>query len=258
MPGTVALSETDPFADAAFVGRLQKLLPMLGSEQPGEADAARRKLIDHLSHYRLSLLDVAARLRNPRGSGGSGQSVSFTQGAREMGLERQLSQARQARDEASQEVAMAGLRIRSLEAELDATANEIGRMAQSQVRVRAFAVISWGIAGLCVLLLLRPYILPMPGLSGQLRTTMVVHPEVQADSGSAMLRIAPGERRGAAAVQDLAIRLSPNEQATIRAFLNRGEPMAVQQQVRIGTQTWLLVRTSTGTGWVRAGDVMQP
>jgi hypothetical protein len=71
-----------------------------------------------------------------------------------------------------------------------------------------------------------------------------------------VLRIAPGERAGAARVQDLAIRLSPNDQATIRAFLNRGEPVAVEQQVRIGMQNWLLVRTATGTGWARAGDVV--
>ncbi|MEJ0045953.1 MAG: SH3 domain-containing protein [Rhodospirillales bacterium] len=57
-------------------------------------------------------------------------------------------------------------------------------------------------------------------------------------------------------MQDLPIRLSPNDDATVRAFLNQGEHVAIRQEVRSNGQTWLLIRTGTGTGWVRAGDVL--
>ena len=70
------------------------------------------------------------------------------------------------------------------------------------------------------------------------------------------LHLAPGERLGTVLVQDLAIRLSPNEDAGVRAFLNRGMRVVVEQQVRIGMQNWLLVRSVTGSGWVRGGDVL--
>ncbi len=62
--------DQDAFRDPAFVSRLGKLLPMLGSSQAGEAEAARTKLLEHLSHHRLSLNDLAERLGGapaPRG-----------------------------------------------------------------------------------------------------------------------------------------------------------------------------------------------
>jgi hypothetical protein len=248
------VSETDPFSDVAFVGRLQKLLPMLGSQQPGEADAARRKLIEHLGQHRLSLLDVAARLgeRAPRGA-------SFTQGAREIGLERQLTLARQARDEQAQEVMIAGMRIRALEAELQHTSYEIARIAQMQGRSSLWTVAAWAVAGICLLVTFGPTLLrraPSAQEASARLAPLRLQPR-ELDTSGTVLRIAPGEQAGVARVQDLAIRLSPNDQATIRAFLNRGEPVAVEQQLRIGVQNWLLVRTATGTGWARAGDVVR-
>jgi hypothetical protein len=62
---------------------------------------------------------------------------------------------------------------------------------------------------------------------------------------------------GRAAVQDLAIRLAPNDQADIRAFLNAGAPVVIQSEARLGKQTWLLIRSETGVGWVRSGDVLR-
>lgn len=64
--------EQDAFRDQAFVSRLSKLLPMLGSSQAGEAEAARTKLLEHLSHHRLSLNDLAERL------GGAPASRSYS------------------------------------------------------------------------------------------------------------------------------------------------------------------------------------
>ena len=44
--------------------------------------------------------------------------------------------------------------------------------------------------------------------------------------------------------------------ASVRAFLNRGMRVVVERQVRASDQTWLLIRSVTGTGWVRGGDVL--
>jgi hypothetical protein len=257
------VSETDPFSDAAFVGRLQKLLPMLGSQQPGEADAARRKLIDHLGQHRLSLLDVAARLREPPRP----PAASFSQGARELSLERQLSIARQAKEEASHEALIAGMRIRALEAEMQHVTFEIARVLQSQVRVRLLAIAGWAATGIAVLIGVGPSLLHLRQTSGRpqlaaLLSTPAGLPRGGDDSGLA-LRLGPNELLGTAAVQDLAIQVTPGEGASVRAFLNRGEPIAIEEgsgnRVRFGAQTWLRVRTQSNfTGWARSGDVMQP
>ncbi len=258
------MSETDPFSDAAFLGRLQKLLPMLGSQQPGEADAARRKLLEHLGQHRLSLLDVAARLRDApanRAAPSSAGAPSFTQGAREISLERQLAIARHAKEEAAHEALVAGMRIRALEVDLQQSTFEIARILQSQVHSRVAAVAGWAAAFIVLLLWIGPGLLNLTPLRGAgpfagRTNTVAALPRVDQDSTES-LHLLPGERRGEAAVQDLAIRLSPNDQAAIRAFLNRGEPMAIRQQQRIGSKTWLLVRTTTGTGWALSGDVLQ-
>jgi hypothetical protein len=251
------LSETDPFSDAAFVGRLQKLLPMLGSQQPGEADAARRKLIDHLGQHRLTLLDVAGRLRDNTARPAMPQA-SFSQGAREMSLERQLAIARQAKEEASQEALIAGMRIRALESELQQTTFALAGALQSQVRARVAALAGWGVAGVILLLLLAPRLLHLDATGRAGQVAAGGGPPREVDESGALMRMLPGQERGTAAVQDLAIRLAPNDQATIRAFLNRGELMAIDQRIHVGAQTWLLVHTATVKGWTRSGDVLQP
>jgi hypothetical protein len=57
-------------------------------------------------------------------------------------------------------------------------------------------------------------------------------------------------------VQDLALRLAPSEDAPVRAFLNRGTRVLVERSLRSGDQTWLLIRTASGSGYVRSGDVL--
>lgn len=256
------MSETDPFSDAAFVGRLQKLLPMLGSQQPGEADAARRKLIDHLGQHRLSLLDVAARLREPPRP----PTVSFSQGARELSLERQLAIARQAKEEASHEALVASMRIRALDAELQHVTFEVARVLQSQVRIRMLAVAGWAAAVVAGLIGMGPSLLHLRQAPGRpqlaaLLSTPAGLPRA-ADESVLTLRLGPNELLGAAAVQDLAIQVTPGDGSSVRAFLNRGEPIAIEEgignRVHFGAQTWLRVRTpSNFTGWARAGDIMQ-
>ena len=246
------VADTDPFADTAFVTRLQKLLPMLASEQPGEADAARRKLLEHLGHHRLSLTDVALRL--PAGA----RTASFTQGAREMSLERQLNIARISRQEAESDTQRAMMQVAELRRALQQAAFDVGHAVASQARVRLVAVAGWLMVAIVGSLAVAEH-LHIEGLAqGEAVVASerrMLRPEaLPADDPS--MHLAPGESFGTVLVQDLVVRLSPNEDAGVRAFLNRGMRVVVEQQLRVGLQNWLLVRSVTGTGWVRGGDVL--
>lgn len=249
------MSETDPFSDAAFISRLNKLLSMLGSAQPEEADTARRKLIEYLAQYRLSFTDLAQRLRD------TSERPSFTRGAKEMSLERQLAIARSAKQEAAAEAQAAAARVYSLEVELQRSAFEIGRLLGNQARTRAWMIVAWTAAAAGLLIAFVPRVLPHTPGSGPARTVAsaetarVTMTPGDPFAGNNPLRLGPGEVAGIAAVQDLAIRLTPNDDANVRAFLNRGERVVIHEQVRVGTQTWFMIRTATGIGWVRAGDV---
>ncbi len=246
------MSETDPFSDAAFTGRLQKLLSMLGSAQPGEAEAARRKIGEHLAHHRLSFTDLAQNLGHPPRPAPPG----FTQGARELSLERQLAIARTAKEEAAHEAEAALHRVRMLEIELQQATFEIGATLNSQARVRAAAAVACVVAAFCLILVVLPHgQQAAPPAQGARPAAMGA--QTQQGPGDPATRLAAGERIGHAAVQDLAIRFSPNDEAAIRAFMNYGEKLVIQAQVKAGPQTWLLVRSATGVGWVRSGDVLQ-
>ena len=253
------MSETDPFTDAAFTGRLQKLLPMLGSEQPGEADAARRKIGEHLAHYRLTFTDLAqhfeAMARRPAVGGAHG--ASFSQGARELSLERQLMIARSAKEEAAREAESALHRVRILEIELQQATFEIARTLNSQARVRIAAALSCIVAVACLIFVVLPH---GEGGNPQDRRrprVVMVQPSGGMNNTPPAQAVGPGETVGHAAVQDLAIRLGPTDQADVRAFLNQGERVVIQHELRVGQQTWLLIKSETGIGWVRSGDVLR-
>lgn len=245
--------DADPFADQAFVLRLQKLLPLLASEQPGEADAARRKLLEHLGHHRQSLTDVAQRL----GTGAA--RPSFTQGAREITLERQLHVARVARQEIEADAQRAMQRIVELQRAVQDATYEVARAYQSQVRLRLVAAMGW-VATLVVGALT---------IAAHLHAQGVAQGEAIVNADRALLRqssvgaseqtvtLGPGERFGTVLVQDSAVRMSPNDDAAVRAFLNRGMRVAVGQQVRVGVESWVLIRSVTGSGWVRGSDVLR-
>jgi hypothetical protein len=244
------LSETDPFSDAVFVGRLQKLLPMLGSQQPGEADAARRKLIEHLGQHRLSLLDVAARLREPPMRA---PTASFTQGAREMSLERQLMLARQAKDEATQEMLLAGMRIRALEAEMQQYTFDIARISQQQGRATLWALAGWGLAAACLLLLAGPRLLGNAG-----PPVVRIAPDISIPARRCgNMTLGRNELCGVILIADLRVYYDPNDQSGTRTILLKDEEVAVQAgaEREIMGQAWLPVRTPSGNGWVHANFV---
>ena len=249
------MAQPDPFTDANFVARLQKLLPMLGSGQPGEADAARRKLMDHLSQQGLSLLDLAQRLQTP-----SSRPQAPPTG-REDSLERQLAVARISREEAQNEARQLGQRLQGLQIEVQRQAFDVAQALQSQGRVRALAIGGWMAAAICLgIAVFAP--------KNEVPTTRVVHQDAPQEKNylrdgpptmspeDPSRRLAGGERAGIAAVQDLPIRLGPSDDASVRAFINQGERVAILQQLRVGQQTWLLIRTASGTGYARAGDVL--
>ncbi len=243
---------TEPFEDAAFLSRLQKLLPMLGSEQPGEADVARRKLLDHLGNNRLSLTDLAARLRPappPRASS------SF--GGADMSLERQLYIARVARQEAEGDVQRARLRVAELSQSLQEATIDASRAMQGQARARFLASAGWLLAAVACAIALGQYLRQHPGPIGATPpTSQTVVRQLEPEAGEPSLRPSPGERFGTILVQDLPVRLTPSDDGGVRAFLNRGMRVIIERQVRIGLQNWLLIRSVTGSGWVRSGDVL--
>lgn len=250
-PNRPALSLPEPFNDAAFVSRLQKLLSLLASEQPGEADAARRKLLEHLAHHRLSLTDVGARL-GPRAA------RQVIPGFEEMSLERELHIARIGRQEAEGETLRSRQRIVELSQSLQEANIDASRAIAGQARARVAAAAGWLVAGIAGALILaenlhqagvaegRAHVVVLQGASG--------HESLEELDPA--LRPSPGEQLGTVLVQDLAVRLTPSDDAGIRAFLNRGMRVVVERQIRIGVQNWLLIRSVTGSGWVRGGDVL--
>jgi hypothetical protein len=252
------LKLAEPFDDSAFVSRLQKLVSMLGSEQPGEAEAARRKVLDHLGSHRLSLTDVAMRLRDSAGRGTS-TGASFTQGAREISLERQLSIARGAKSEMEADLRRSEYQRAEFQQALQQAAFDVGRALRGQARARLLAALGWlaaAIAGVMVLLMMSRapigWLSPVRPLGRALSVGRIDAPV----GGDIVMRLAPGEHYGTVLVQDLPIRLNPNDDAGVRAFLNRGMRVVIEQQVLIGLQSWLLIRSVTGSGWVRGGDIL--
>ncbi len=256
-PRWCVVSDLDPFADAAFVTRLQKLISMIGSGQEAEAEAARRKLLDHLTHHRLSLTDVAIRLGE--GARPAAPPASFTGGAREMQLERQLSIARSARREAENDAALSHMQLADLQAILHRANIDMSRMIRAHSRTRYVAAAACAVAAMCLVGLAMPY---LPTLSLPPSRLISVNHDGPVSLGSqgaapeAPARLIATEQTGTAAVNDLAVRFNPNDNAGIRAFLNIGEHGLIERQAHVGQQDWLFIRTETGEGWVRSGDIL--
>ncbi len=228
---------------------------MLGSEQPGEAEAARRKLVEHLGTHRLSLTDLGMRLRD---GARAAPTASFTQGAKELSLERQLSIARGAKLEVESELRRAQMQVNSLQQALQQAAFDVGRALRGQAQARLLASLGWAAAAIAAVMVLL--------LLARMPAQQLIHPRsaqhaaaglrAGPDPGEQVMQLSPGEHYGIVLIQDLPVRLTPNEDAGVRAFLNRGMRVVIEQQARVGMQSWLLIRSVTGSGWVRGGDVL--
>ena len=242
------LTADSPFEDPAFVTRLQKLLPMLGSEQPAEAEAARRKLVEHLAGQRLSLTDLAQRLREPGRPPASGFELS---------LERQIQIARVARQEAEFETKRARQRVAELSRAVQEAGFDVARAQRGLGRTRRLAGAGWILALVAGAGLLVPRWQHSAQLANQTamqRGVVLLHPSDP--EAAAIQHPAASERVGTVLVQDLPVRLTPTDDGEVRAFLNRGTRVVLERQVRLGVQTWLQIRSVTGSGWVRSGDVL--
>ena len=238
------LTADSPFDDPAFATRLQKLLPMLGSEQPAEAEAARRKLVEHLAGQRLSLTDLAVRLREaPKPPAGF-----------ELSLERQVQIARVARQEAEFETKRARQRVAELSRAVQEAGFDVIRAQRGQARARLLAGAGWVLALVAGAGLLVPAWRDRAQLADQQAArqgVVLLHPkDPDAPAPGAALHL------GTVLVQDLPVRLTPTEDGEVRAFLNRGTRVVLERQLRSGPQTWLLIRSVTGSGWVPSGDVL--
>jgi hypothetical protein len=243
--------EPDPFTEPAFLSRLQKLLPMLASAQPGEAEAARRKLLEHLAHARLTLSDVSRRLGEP-----PPQPASFLQGSREINLERQLGIARRAKQEAEAEAAQARAKVAELQVALHQATLNVGRALQGQARGRILAAAGFCTAAVALLFANGAHIGPFFQRAFDRASDSGISAAPDSVSDEQTLRPSHNERLGTALVQDLAVRMTPNEGADVRAFLTQGSRVVIMQQRQVNGQNWLAIRSGSGNGWVRASDVL--
>ncbi len=237
------LTTESPFDDPSFANRLQKLLPMLGSEQPAEADAARRKLVEHLATQRLSLTDLAQRLREAPRPPAAGFELS---------LERQIQIARVARQEAEFETKRARQRVAELSRAVQEAGFDVVRAQRNLARARLLAGAGWVLALVAAAGLLVPGWRDRTQRADQTAAqqgVVLLHPK-DPDPTGATLRV------GTVLVQDLPVRLTPTADGEVRAFLNRGTRVVLERQVRSGMETWLLIRSVTGSGWVRGSDVL--
>ncbi len=221
---------------------------MLASEQPGEADVARRKLIEHLAHHRLSLNDVAARLREPQ--------RMTPAGGGEMGLERQLHIARVARQEAEFDVQRARQRVFELSRSLQEAGFDVARAQRGQTRARLVASAGWLLAVVATAWLMGQVVQRRQAAGEPAGSSQAMLRPTDPDTNLQALHPTRSEAIGTVLVQDLPVRLSPNDEGEIRAFLNRGTRVVLERQQRVGVQTWLLIRSISGSGWVRSGDIL--
>ena len=82
----------DPFTHEDFRDRLGKLLRLLSSDQEAEAEAARRKLLQHLSQHGVSLNDLAAHLGEMHETGAGAHHAPAPDAVRDMALRAQRAE----------------------------------------------------------------------------------------------------------------------------------------------------------------------
>lgn len=240
-PGVVL--EQDAFRDQAFVARLGKLLPMLASSQAGEADAARTKLLEHLSHHRLSLSDLVDRLKSPGGSSGSGRASAF--GDPRPDLQQALEAARLAENRAHTLVRQNSV----LRRKLDQT-----EMARQKLATRRSHALILGGSGYVFLLAGALAVfggwLPASSEVQQVRangpvTVQYSFPPPKLDGSGAA-----GERTATVLVQDQPVHAEPNGGSAVRTYLPRGTSVVVSRLVRSGGLEWSQVRSDAGSGYI--------
>ncbi|MGI4975418.1 MAG: SH3 domain-containing protein [Janthinobacterium lividum] len=249
------LQDPDPFADPAFLDRFGKLLPMLGSGQANEADTARRKLLEHLGQHRLTLTDVATRIRRPPQAPPAPPPPARS--AHEVELMRELDLVRHAQ-RASEQMARsalqqnAHLQNRASRAESAQLAAQVHRRGE---RIAMFAATALAVGLLAIVVLDHmPGSVPADdGAAGPITATMQPsRPPLVAPGAPAM---ADGERLGSVLSHDIAVRADPAPESHIVGFLAHGTAVVVVREAEAGGVNWVLVRSTVGAGYVPASSV---
>jgi DNA-binding transcriptional MerR regulator len=241
----------DPLNDPIFATRLSKLLPMLGSSQSAEADTARRKLIEHLNSQGLTLNDLASRLQRQVAVSAAPANPRVSDS------ERRVAQLRAILAETTNELTQQ----RNTVLEQQRAVDRLALLASKLKRARDRAVTVAVAAGLAIcaagaFLVSRDIFQHDASLAvnpGQAALFMETGDEAAAH---ALLPPGPGEIRGNAAVQDLALHYEPREDSGVRAYLTMGAALIIMREATLGDRHWLLVRSASGMGWARSGDVL--
>lgn len=207
------MSERDPFADPAFAERAAKLLAMLSTAHPAEADTARRKLLALIQAHGLSMTELAQRLR-------TGPAAAPDAGERARRLAEETRRLMRLAAAAETRAAAASV----AQARAERRAHRLGLLA---------AGLAAALAGSITLL-----VLALPGR----RDT----PPVPVAAWSPPPREA-GPRYVASTAALFAI---PSPEARVRALLPRGTQVVVLRQMRRGGLSWVQVRSPLGEGWL--------
>ncbi len=229
--------DQDAFRDPAFVTRLGKLLPMLGSSQAGEAEAARTKLLEHLSHHRLSLNDLAQRLGAP-------PSRRRDEDTPRLDLQQALQAARLAENRAHSMVRQNAMLRRQL---------DNAELARQKLAARRNYGLIVGGSGYVFLLIgaliiyggvFAPAAPPPPAAPGQPVTIQSTFPRPSlapdAEPGRAATVLADGQP----------VRANPVPDAPVRTYLPRGTSVLEMYRVTRDGLEWSQIRSDAGTGFI--------
>lgn len=245
------LQDPDPFADPAFLDRFSKLLPMLGSSQANEADTARRKLLEHLGQHRLTLTDVATRIRRP-----PQPPATSARTPREAELTRELDLVRHAQ-RASEQMARSALQQNALlqnRASRAESAQLAGQVHRRGERIAMVAATGLAVALLAVVVFDHmPGRLPAEDAASTIAATMQPsRPPLGVPDAPAMV---DGERLGSVLSHDIAVRAEPAPESRIVGFLAHNTAVVVVREAEEGGVKWVLVRSTMGAGYVPASSV---
>ncbi len=259
------------FGDPEFRQRLAKLLAMLSTENPAEAEAARLKLREHLAARRLSMIDLAQYLT-------AAPDEPDDDLARETERLRAANQALERAVRRSRAEALAALQRATL-AERELGRRRRGPMpsrnvAAGWVAVAALAVLAAGAGAAgwtwfhgpaphpAVLATARPpperFASALPALPAPAPPTPARSPDRPVFSWQPEPAPSAGPAAHAAFVSidgaPLRARASPD--ATLQAVLPRGLPVVVLRTERRFGQDWSLVQTPKGQGYVDTAAIV--
>lgn len=244
------MPEQDPFSNAAFLDRLAKLLPLLASAQAGEADSARRRLIEHLAHHRLSLTDLANQL----------QTLSRRNNAGPDSLRRDLQGVRQAWHMAEERARYATEQSMVLSQRANQAEAYVQQLLVERSRVRIVAAGSI-VTALSALGMLAFMLWSSPFAGPESRqSAAVVSGPLTARYGDADAVPAPPDadmlaRTAVVAVADAAVRGGTSPAAPVRFHLPRNAAVAIVGYVLQPGGSLALIRTPAGLGFLPAAEL---